>query len=119
MKRVTYIGPYRQGVEIEPDPKNRPDHWVTVRPGESIDVAGSVADGLAAQVDAWRLAGELPQRPPRKAKREQLVEFVDALNLDGDGRPETGRLTVAELWSLIDQATLSAPTTTDPDEGTD
>ncbi len=42
--------------------------------------------------------------PPQDARKDVLIAFVDAHNLDGDGRSATPNRTKAELWQLIEQA---------------
>jgi len=104
MKTVTYIGPYPQGVEIEPNPKTAPDVWAVVRPGESVDCAGSVTDSLILQ-ECWELTDGSPIRPPaRKAPVAEWQAFVDEHDLDRDGRDATERRTKDELIALVEAA---------------
>lgn len=104
MKSITYIGPFAQGVVIEPNPKTAPDVWVHVKPGESVECSGSVADSLAQQVDCWSLDDAAPRIPARSAKVAEWQAFVDEHDLDLDGRDATARKTKDELIALVEAA---------------
>jgi hypothetical protein len=115
MKTVTYIGPYRQGVEIEPDPIRQPDVWALVKPGESVECSGSVAASLVQQ-DVWEPAGEPKlKRPPRSANKAEIRAYFDALDLDDNGRPADPNLTVDQLNEALD-AHEAQPTTPDSED---